>query len=219
MKVNDNKVNILVGGPTQQWPKQLTHGGIVGDWVGIDRGALRLIKLGVIPKVAAGDFDSISSNELAQLRQSVADIQQFPPEKDLTDTQIGVSIALKQLKATRIDIYGATGGRLDHLLANLFLVLSDSLRPFASRIRFIDQQNTVCFFLPGEYEIKKEPDKKYLAFVNLTAVKGLTLTDEKYQLHQFDSDYPISWASNEFVGTTNHFSFEMGVVAVIQSKD
>lgn len=213
------KVNILVGGPIDQWPDQLKLGQITGDWIGIDRGATRLLQLGIIPKVAAGDFDSINGNEFNKLQQQVEDIQRFPPEKDLTDTQIGVSIALDQLQATEIDIYGATGGRLDHLLANLFLVLDDQFRQFAHQIRFIDRQNTIRFYLPGAYEIVKEADKKYLAFVNLTAVAGLTLSDEKYHLDDFSCDYPISWASNEFIGEKNHFSFTSGVLAVIQSKD
>ncbi|BAP85576.1 thiamine pyrophosphokinase [Paucilactobacillus hokkaidonensis JCM 18461] len=213
------KINILVGGPTDQWPDQLKQGKMTGDWIGIDRGAKRLLKLGIIPVVAAGDFDSIDAEELTNLQSRVSDIRQYPPEKDLTDTQIGVSIALDDFDASKIDVYGATGGRLDHLLANLFLVLDEKFRPNASKIRLIDQQNTVNFYLPGEYEIVKEPDKKYLAFVNLTSVKGLSLTDEKYQLDSFDSEYPISWASNEFVGTKNHFSFRTGVVAVVQSRD
>lgn len=213
------KVNILVGGPTDQWPSQLKQGQMAGSWIGIDRGAIRLLQLGITPQIAAGDFDSISTDEFAKLQQQVKNIQRFPPEKDLTDTQIGVSIALDQLQAAEIDIYGATGGRIDHLLANLFLVLDPKFRRFAHQIRFIDRQNTISFFLPGEYEIIKESDKRYLAFVNLTPVKGLTLSDEKYHLDNFDCDYPVSWASNEFIGAKNHFSFISGVVAVIQSKD
>lgn len=47
----------------------------------------------------------------------------------------------------------------------------------------------------------------------------LTLPDEKYQLDAVYNAYPISWASNEFSGNTGHFSFDAGVLAVIQSRD
>jgi len=47
----------------------------------------------------------------------------------------------------------------------------------------------------------------------------LTLADEKYPLTAAQNDYPISWASNEFVGEQGHFSFDTGVLAVIQSCD
>ena len=117
-----------------------------------------------------------------------------------------------------VHVYGATGGRLDHLLANIWLVLDPVFRPWAPQIKLIDNQNTVQFFLPGDYQISKEPDKRYLAFVPLMPMH-LTLPDEKYQLDGAYNDYPISWASNEFNGNTGHFSFDTGVLAVIQSKD
>ena len=92
-------------------------------------------------------------------------------------------------------------------------------RQFAPKIRFIDRQNTITFYAPGSYEITKEPDKKYLAFVTLEQVNNLTLPDEKYNLQGKNVTRPISYASNEFVGDTGHFSFDSGMVAVIQSKD
>ncbi len=213
------KINILVGGPTDQWPDQLKTAAVAGPWIAVDKGAIRLLKLGIIPEIAVGDFDSTTDAEMKQVTQKVAHIEQYQPEKDETDTQIGVKLAINHFQAEQIDIYGATGGRIDHLLANLFLPTEARFQPYANRIRFIDNQNTISFFQPGHYEIEKEPDKRYLAFVTLTPVNGLTLTDEKYQLDHYDSVTPMSWASNEFKGTHNHFSFDSGIVAVIQSKD
>jgi Thiamine pyrophosphokinase len=60
---------------------------------------------------------------------------------------------------------------------------------------------------------------KYVAFVNLGPVTHLNLIDAKYKLKDFNANHPISWASNEFVGETIDFSFESGIVAVIQSRD
>lgn len=212
-------INLLVGGPTDQWPAELKQGKIEGTWIGVDRGALCLINLGIIPAVVVGDFDSIDKTEFEAIKGSVEQVKVYPPEKDLTDTQIGVSTAIKHFEFDQLNIYGATGGRIDHLLANLFLVLDPQFSDYLDKIRLIDRQNTVEFYRPGKYAIRKESDKKYLAFVNLTKATGLTLIDEKYHLTNYDSDYPISWASNEFVGSVNHFSFKSGIIAVIQSKD
>jgi thiamine pyrophosphokinase len=43
--------------------------------------------------------------------------------------------------------------------------------------------------------------------------------DAKYRLSHSDFTYPISLASNEFVSDTATFSFDSGLIAVIQSKD
>ena len=52
----------------------------------------------------------------------------------------------------------------------------------------------------------------------LTPVTGLTLIDEKYKLTNWQGN-PFSFSSNEFDGDVNHFSFESGMVAVIESRD
>ena len=46
------KLNVLVGGPTQQWPDTLKSGQIEGPWIGVDRGAIRLLQLGIKPEIA-----------------------------------------------------------------------------------------------------------------------------------------------------------------------
>lgn len=213
--------NILVGGPTERWPEILKNDpkAIPGNWIGVDRGSFRLLKMGIIPKIAIGDYDSLIASERDWLEQNVKDIRYSIPEKDDTDTELGLKVALFDVNASEIVIYGTTGGRIDHELVNLFMLLEPRFRPFAERVTLIDKQNTIRFYLPGHHTIQKEPDKKYLAFVSLTKVDNLTLFDEKYQLDHFSSDDPISWASNEFIGDHATFSFQSGLVAVIQSKD
>lgn len=213
------KFNLLVGGPTSEWPDALKAGEIEGPWVGVDRGTLRLIEMGIHPVVAVGDFDSMTKTEFNRLYEVVDDIRTAIPEKDETDTEMAITVAIKDYHASQLDVFGATGGRLDHFLANLWLVLRPQYREFAPHIRLIDRQNTITFYLPGEYEIHREPDMKYLAFVPLEAVGGLVLTDEKYTLRKTDIPFPLSLASNEFVGNVGHFKFDSGLVAVIQSRD
>ncbi|AVK62947.1 thiamine diphosphokinase [Lactobacillus sp. CBA3606] len=209
-------VRLLVGGPTTNWPTGLAQ--LPGPWVGADRGALRLVKLGLKPVIAVGDFDSIDAAELATVKQVLTGTVVVKPDQDQTDTQLAVKTIFAQLHPDELIIYGATGGRLDHLLANLWLVLDPQFRQWAPQIKLVDRQNSVQFFLPGVYTLQKEVDKTYLAFVPLLPTH-LTLADAKYRLQDAANDYPISWASNEFVGDTTRFSFDQGVVAVIQSCD
>ncbi len=209
-------VNLLVGGPTANYPADLTT--IPGPWVGADRGALRLVKRGIQPVMVVGDFDSIDAAELQTVKDALVGAVVVKPDQDHTDTQLAIKSIFEQLQPDEVHLYGATGGRLDHLLANMWLVLDPVFRQWAPQIKLIDKQNSVQFFLPGDYQITKEADKRYLAFVPLMPMH-LTLPDEKYQLDAAYNAYPISWASNEFSGDTGHFSFDAGVLAVIQSRD
>lgn len=209
-------VNLLVGGPTADWPADIAK--IPGPWVGADRGALRLVKMGIQPVMVVGDFDSINQAELATVKAALAGSVIVKPDQDHTDTQLAIKSIFEQLAPDEVHVYGATGGRLDHLLANVWLVLDPFFRQWAPKIKLIDKQNSLRYYLPGDYRIEKEADKRYLAFVPLTPMH-LTLPDEKYRLQADYHDYPISWASNEFIGTSGHVSFDQGVLAVIQSKD
>lgn len=209
--------NLLVGGPKANWPEDLTQ--ITGTWIGVDRGTLRLIDQNIQPVAAIGDFDSLQEPELQLVRRNVKDVRSAQAEKDFTDTQMAVMVAFRDYHAERVDIYGATGGRLDHFLANLFLVLEPQYKRYAGQIRLIDRQNTITFYLPGHYTLQKEADKKYLAFIPLTPIDHLSLFDEKYPLHDEPIPYPISFASNEFIGETGTFQFDTGLLCVIQSCD
>lgn len=188
-------VNLLVGGPTANYPADLTT--IPGPWVGADRGALRLVKRGIQPVMVVGDFDSIDAAELQTVKDALVGAIVVKPDQDHTDTQLAIKSIFEQLQPDAVHLYGATGGRLDHLLANMWLVLDPVFRQWAPQIKLIDKQNSVQFFLPGDYQITKEADKRYLAFVPLMPMH-LTLPDEKYQLDAVYNAYPISWASNEF---------------------
>lgn len=213
------KLNILVGGPKEQWPKELVDGNVRGPWIGVDRGALRLIKLGITPELSIGDFDSMTESEFNLVSKHSKKIKIANPEKDDTDTELALKEAITEFKFDSVTIYGATGGRIDHLLANLFFIFREPFNTMFEKICLVDKQNSIRFFKPGKYQLIKEDDKKYLAFIPLTPVKNLSLIDEKYTLEQINFVNPISLASNEFMGDTGEFSFESGVIIVIQSRD
>lgn len=63
-------------------------------------------------RLAAGDFDSLND-----LPKGIP-IHTFPVEKDDTDTMLAIKYGLKEGYRT-FHLYGGTGGRPDHTLANL----------------------------------------------------------------------------------------------------
>lgn len=213
------RVNLMVGGPTEMIAQEIVKQRQTETWIGVDHGATWLLQHQIVPEMAIGDFDSTDSCDYANVQEAIGHITKLPTAKDLTDTQAGVALAIQRYQPSQIDIFGATGGRLDQLLANLYLPLQKQYRDYLDRIHFIDRQNRVAYYRPGEYSIHQLPDLPYLAFVNLTPLKGLELPDEKYPLHNWSSEIPFAWSSNEFTAAENHFSFKEGIVAVIQSAD
>ncbi|HAJ54719.1 MAG TPA: thiamine diphosphokinase, partial [Lactobacillus sp.] len=66
---------------------------LAGEWIGVDRGTLRLVKAGIKPVLAVGDFDSLTASEFQLVRERVQKIEQVPSAKDDTDTELAVKAA------------------------------------------------------------------------------------------------------------------------------
>ncbi|WP_413627273.1 thiamine diphosphokinase [Fructilactobacillus vespulae] len=211
-------INLLAGGPKSEWPEQLIKGQIEGEFIGVDRGSLRLLELGITPIVAVGDFDSVSNEELKLIKQNVSKVVTSNPVKDYTDTQLAIQYVMKHFPGSQINIYGFSGGRLDQLLTNLLMMNQPDYREYVELISLIDAHNYVSFYKPGKHQIAKIPEMKYLDFVNMEKTT-LNLYDEKYTLDNFIVRYPTSFSSNEFVGEQGTFSFDNGILMVIQSRD
>lgn len=210
------KILLVGGGQKKYWPN------ITADYhyyVGIDRGSLYLQEAGLPLNLAIGDFDSLTSEEKVTVFNYANETITAPSEKDDTDTQLALSVILTRYPEAKIELIGVTGGRMDHFLANLWLVLEERFRPFSPQITLRDRQNYVTFLLPGMHTILARPEMKYLAYCCLTAVANLTLSNSKYTLTNHQVAYPTAFASNEFLTSKAAVSFSDGLLAVIQSKD
>ncbi len=85
-------------------------------------GALEFFdRLGILPDLIAGDLDSVSPETLA--RYSDVAKRQFPKDKDFTDGELAVRIAIGE-GAGEIKLFGweAAHGEVDHLFGNAFLL-------------------------------------------------------------------------------------------------
>lgn len=214
------EVKIMVGGPESALPLDVYQSNTSDViWIGVDHGAIRLLKEGILPDLAVGDFDSVTEAERTLLEEKIGDVRSAPSEKDDTDTELALQLALEEYKPDKVSIYGATAGRLDHLMSNFLFVFQPRFKAHASVITLYDRFNSVSFYLPGEYELIQERDKPYAGFVCMTPVQKLSLRGFKYPLEEKDYEYPISLASNEFKKSVASFSFTEGLIVFIQSKD
>ena len=117
------------------------------EYIGVDHGVEELLKQGITPKFAIGDFDSL------QNRQTLKNlnIQILPERKDVTDTHAAIEYAISK-GYDEIEIYGATGGRLDHFFAVMCLL--EKYQDVS--IKVIDQQNCIQLLKPGIHHIENK---------------------------------------------------------------
>jgi thiamine pyrophosphokinase len=107
------------------WPGWSEGLGLV---VGADGGAQAARSLGLALDVVVGDGDSLAADELEHLRAAGIEIEAWPTAKDASDLELALDRALRA-DPRRIVLLGAFGGgRLDHQLANVWLLGLPALR-------------------------------------------------------------------------------------------
>ena len=87
--------------------------------IGVDKGMEFLYRNQITPNYIVGDFDSVNQ-EIADYYRNHTNvpIREYNSMKDASDTEIAVRLAVT-LGCSRLLILGATGGRVDHLWANV----------------------------------------------------------------------------------------------------
>lgn len=218
--VEKMNINILAGGPIELLPKLERYQTDEDIWVGVDRGVFTLLSNGIKPTIAFGDFDSVTDDEMAAIEQGVDELNRFMPEKDETDMELALEWAIEQ-KPELIRVFGATGGRIDHFIANIQLLIKPLQRDHSMLVEIFDKKNIVFLRMPGKYSIKKIPGFKYISFLPITMeVSGITLEGFKYPL--VDRQLPLGSTlciSNELINDCGHFSFSKGILMVVRSND
>lgn len=180
-------------------------------------GGLRHLKaLHILPHVIIGDFDSASSEDRLFFEEKNIPVLPYSSRKNETDTELCVSWAILN-HATDITLLGATGSRLDHTLANIFLLKKLACLKISSRI--IDEHNTIHLVL-DHIELKGRPGELLSLLPLCEKAAGITLKGLEYPL----TDAAIEMGSglgisNVFIGTKASVSVREGGVIVFQSRD
>ena len=187
--------------------------------IGVDHGIEFLKQTEKIPTHIVGDFDSSCEETLSWFKEKKdIEIRRFLPEKDETDTQISVSLAM-ELQSDVIYILGGTGTRIDHLLGNL-QILS---KPFENGIAcyLIDSHNKIQLCRKYLKLKKEEQFGKYVSLIpHGEKVTGLTLKGFFYPLsHAVLDNTTALGISNEIVEEEAEIFVETGDLFVIESKD
>ena len=186
-------------------------------FVGVDHGSLFLLKNQLPLDFAVGDFDSVSKEELQMIQEKAGDFIKAAPEKDDTDTELALKAIFSKCPQAQVTIFGAFGGRIDHMMSNLFLPSDPQLAPFMRQITLRDEQNTVQFYPAGSNQVLPEKEMIYVSFM-ADGDADLTIKGAKYELDASNFFKKKIYSSNEFLDQPITVTLKSGYLIVIQSK-
>lgn len=184
--------------------------------IAADGGLEHTKRLGLVPDVILGDFDS------ADKPKGRDDCIVYPTEKDYSDMRLAVEHAYA-LGFRKMSIYGGLGGkRFEHSIANLQMI-SEYSRRGCSVVLHGDGECIYAFSSDGDKKTISF-DRTAVGYVSLFAsggvVSGLTIDGLKYEL----CDYTLSpffalGLSNEFCGVPSSVSFRSGTLIVVCNEN
>lgn len=203
----------------------------------VDKGLECVHELGIVPDKIIGDFDSVDRNILevyehkgsydrklpeASYSRNI-EVIRHPVKKDASDTELAVKCATCD-GADRITILGATGTRIDHMLANLQMLYSVAVTDVEcivvdenNRIRIIDSRRDNDYFVIEG----KEQYGKYISLIPITdELTGLTLSGVMYPVSDITVKKGSSLlVSNEITEKTARIHIGSGAALLIESRD
>lgn len=184
-----------------------------------DRGLQWAEAMKLRPDIILGDYDSVPTDILEKYKSDKQIINmQYPAEKDYTDSHLAVITAIEQ-RAAEICILGASGTRMDHVLANLGLLylclqagIPAELVNANNRIRLI--RDTVTLRKNAQFGT-------YVSLLPYTErVTGITLSGFRYPLQDAELSLGLSrGVSNEIAEETATIQIKTGALFVIESRD
>ncbi|MDE1692895.1 thiamine diphosphokinase [Streptococcus suis] len=206
------KIAVIAGGSFDCLPEPADL------YVGVDAGSLRLLDNSLPLDWAIGDFDSVTPEELGRIKDLAERFLQAPAEKDDTDLELALKEVFKAYPQAQVRIYGALGGRMDHMMSNLFLPAEPDLAVYMEQIELVDRQNIVRFRPAGQHRLSPIAGMKYISFMP-SDQSLLTIRHAKYLLDASNYFFKKCYSSNEFIDRDIDIQLDKGYVVLIYSKD
>mgnify|MGYP001481708811 CR=1 FL=1 len=174
--------------------------------IALDRGLDYLQEIGVSPDILLGDMDSVTSDIPSRLSK-----QTFPSAKGFSDLEAGLIYA-QSLDYDLLQVLGAFGTRIDHLLSGLSLLLEAR-----GHVHFLDTHNRIRL-LHEKIALKKSD---YIFFsVQALTPSTLSIKGAKYELdHHLLLPSGSLGLSNEWKEPVVHITLHEGKAFLIESRD
>lgn len=190
--------------------------------IAVDSGLEVVDKLGIYPDYILGDFDSVSMEVLKKYEAMEEEwgirFIRLSTEKDMSDTHEALRLAIDEY-AEDIVVLGATGSRIDHVLANVNVLIVPL--SFGVEACLLDAHNKIYL---TDHNIVLKKDEVYGPYVSLLPLTeeccALFLRGFKYNLNNATLTIGDSIGiSNEIVEDIALLEMGEGVLVVIESRD
>ncbi len=180
--------------------------------IAADGGYKTVCELGLTPDIILGDFDS-----LGFIPEFEGEIIKHPTVKDDTDTMLAIKTGIAR-GFERFVLYGCTGNRLDHSLANI------------QALSYIANHSGIGYICGDGYSITalkngmltfKPRNKGNVSVFSLgDRAEGVNIKGLFYELDNasINYDFPLG-VSNEFIGKPAEISVKKGILTVIWDGD
>lgn len=201
------KTVILADGAFPSHPRSLAILENASFIVACDGAADKLLERKLQPNLIIGDLDSVSQTTL----EKYADIVLRVKRQDNTDLMKAIEWCLED-KRTDIVILGATGGREDHTVGNLFAITS-----YASRMSITLHTDTGYFVaLPKSGRIETFAGQQISLFPQPLNMK-ISSGGLKFPLKDTVLPYMHSGTLNEAEGEEVFLTFDSGILLVYRT--
>jgi thiamine pyrophosphokinase len=197
---------IVAGGPAGDDAFVRAHCATADLLIAADAGAVMLERLGIVPHLAVGDFDTAGPEIVARLAARGIPTETHPVAKDYTDTHLAIVIAIAR-GAAEVVVLGALGGpRYDHMLAT---ALGLAHPDFAGvRILLVDPLHRMLVLHPGESVTLHGTPGEYLSLLALTEeVTGVSGVGLLYPL-------PTIFRLGDNIGVSNELTAPDATISV-----
>lgn len=186
--------------------------------IAADAGLNAYHRLGILPDVLIGDLDSVSEESYRWAEQNNIPVQTFPEQKDATDTQLALDIAIK-MQYGEIFILGGMGKRLDHALGNLFLLYHAFQKGVSARL--IDPLHHVQLLTAGfVVQIQGRPRDLVSLIPISDVVRGVSMKGFHWNLENTTVERGSTLGiSNYLEQEQGSISLTQGFAFVIQSRE
>jgi thiamine pyrophosphokinase len=162
-----------------------------------------------------GDMDSLTDEQLVRLTRQQTTILRHPAEKDETDLELALIWAVKQ-GANWLRLVGATGGRLDQILSNIYLLALPMLE--GCDVQLVAGKQAAWLAKPGRTEINGAIGDT-ISLIPLTGTVRAVRTENLYYPLKDEDLYfgPARGVSNVMIAPEAAVSVREGVLLVVHT--
>ena len=184
--------------------------------IAVDQGGFYLDELGIIPQVLLGDFDSLAAPVVDKLAKSGVRVVRFSPQKEATDMELALDFAINN-GAGSINILGGIGGRLDHTLSNIGLLIKALAQNIT--VHLLDAAHDLTA-INRRIILERKPGWAVSLIPLTVKVSGVTTSGLLYPLDRADLFMEKSRGiHNEFTAPAATVELTEGVLLVIFFKE